>query len=308
MNTKTTLLGALLGATLLLGCPSSKDAAPTPTTSATVTPAPTPQATSPSPSAANFVERGETPVHLKVAPQQLEMTAVVEPFEGEEMKRLSDQDAERLSFQPAEARRTYKSEDFRFLLPATPVTVGEVWKLPQGGATSLLTQFHPSAREKLAANMDGAGAYAILRARSDQRAEILFRVHAQLEVHPSVSLSPAQFEGQTVLNTETGQIESVHLSVPTRHAKNLNFEIHHDEHRVGMIFAPRFELSSGPEESRSWEEEMEPSLARQSLAKRFYAFEQLDWVEPEEALSRARESGKPLFAVVIEGVLNDQSC
>ena len=48
--------------------------------------------------------------------------------------------------------------------------------------------------------------------------------------------------------------------------------------------------------------------AEERLKRLFYDFMEIDWRPPKEAIALAQQEGKPIFAVVLWGSLDDQSC
>jgi len=209
----------------------------------------------------------------------------------------------------AEQRRTYKASDFSVFLPQQPVQVGDTWAVPRDEAAAFLKQIHPSATANL--NMPGSGAFATLRARSGQHWDILFRVHAQFVLAPRIFLTPGQFAGRLILNPTEGTVEHVAFSVPTEHHTNIDIEVLTADQRVGLAFVPRMELVGGDLESLqsiAWAEEIDHEQARRLLSAQFFAFQAIDWVPLERALEYAQRRNRPIFAIVIKGVLDDQSC
>lgn len=211
-------------------------------------------------------------------------------------------------FQLAEAERVYlKVNDFKEFRPPSKSKVGEVWTLKKGTVAPFLQQVHQGFTEEV--TRDGAGTFAVLRARSDSFEEVLFRCHAEAKIDEALTLSPAQFEGRIVFDRKTKAAVAFHIRVPSDYVKNLNYEFSGDDAQVGMVLLPRLELSGGKKfESFQWGKDLSLETARAALAKQFFPFEKIAWVEVEDAPALAEEQGKPIMAIVIEGVLNDQSC
>lgn len=307
---RTLLLGLL--ATSLACSPQVQNppATPTPvqTTSVEVTPPPV-SVEQPAP-----VERGETEVTVPtLGSGKLSLAASLEALTGDELSQLKGTEFEEpiRKLVAARADQSYKYEKFQAFLPQGPVRVGDVWTLPEGACSQFLKQIHPEMVEKL--ERDGTGAYAVLRAQSDSHLEILLRVHAQFWLSEGkMSVSPGQFEGRLVLNRSEWSVEYFSLSVPTTYAKNVNYESRGEgDYLVGMVFAPDMGLEGGNRaalESTPWKERLELDFARRQLAQKFFAFEKLKWVPMDQVVERAEQEKKLIFAIVIEGVLNDQSC
>lgn len=258
---------------------------------------------------------GETPIEVKAYWEPM-TGAVLEPFLkapgfGKALSTLT----------PAEPSKTYESRRFLPFLPAKAVQlgapwpippdavpVGEMWTLPKRAAATFLKQLHPSASAEL--EIDGAGAYALLRARSKERWEIDFRVHAQFELAEKVFMWPAQFDGRMVFNIPESKIEYIAISVPDESPTNVALQAIGNQDMTGVGYLPRMELIGGDPKAleTKWEEELPLEEAQGRLAKRFFAFQAIEWSPLKVALTRAAVEQKPLFAVVIAGPLDDQSC
>jgi hypothetical protein len=207
---------------------------------------------------------------------------------------------------PEEPEKVYPSSFFTPLLPDSPVAVGETWALDREFVETLLSQFSSTVQGEM--NFDGSGAFATLRARTDAYWEIAVRMHAQFAYPGEVYLSPSSFEGRVVIDLRGKKVEYLSLFVPHHHERNIAFEVHSGEFLTGLGSAPRIELSGGGEALHNWTEEIPEAKARELLAQQFFPFEKLDWLPLDKALERAAESKSPLFVVVIEGALTDQSC
>lgn len=252
---------------------------------------------------------------LELGSHPITLEASWEPFRGgdwENLDRHLHKQARYLQSLASglEKRRTYKARDFALFLPPQDTKVGQVWALEAAKAVSFLTQLHPGASDQ--GWPYARGAFATLRAVSDTHLEVVFRIHAQFKLPANSSLTPGQFAGRIFIDRAQGAIDYFEIKVPTDNVRNVNFEFRNPDHPgVGSVFAPRMELVGGrPEllEQTDWAEELEMARSRELLMKQYYAFEKLEWVPFEEALERSRDSGKPVFAIVIMGVLNDQSC
>jgi hypothetical protein len=237
-------------------------------------------------------------------------------FEGpdwsKEFSSTSDEHHQALtSFGLAEPARTYKnSNDFAKLLPQDGTKVGQQWKLEHGYVSRYLRQLHPDFTEDVL--RDGAGSVAMLRARSDKYDEVLIRTHAEARPGNLAVFAPAQFEGRLIVDRENNEVAFFHLRVPTNRVKNLNYEFLSGEGgQVGMVFLPRMELAGGDAsllEYADWSKQVDLDQARYDLAKAFFEFEKIRWVKMEHAIELASKEDKPILAIVIEGVLDDQSC
>ena len=206
----------------------------------------------------------------------------------------------------SEPLREYRSADFEAFLPRHAVTVGEVWELPRDRLDPLLQQFHEGARTRL--RRGSPGAYALLRAVSASHAEVAFRIHGEIELVPEeVYLTLAQFSGHLVLERKTGSVVSFLLHVPDR---NTNADVNAFG-AADIVYIPRMELKGGStllRKSLPWHQALADIEAAQRLARAFYAFEEIDWVDLATGIREARAKQKPLHAVVLFGALDDESC
>lgn len=76
-------------------------------------------------------------------------------------------------------------------------------------------------------------------------------------------------------------------------------------------FLPRFDLVGGDPGVLKIADRlagMTLDEAAAALARRFYRFKDIEWVDFGKALALARQSGKPLHVVAIDGTLDDESC
>jgi hypothetical protein len=209
----------------------------------------------------------------------------------------------------SEPERLYSGTDFQVFLPRQEVSVGEVWSLSSENIHPFLSQFHPDFNTDL--NMDASGAYALLKAVSPQRWDVMFRIHGQFSLEETVYITPAQFAGRLRINTEEGTVEAFELQIPEKRAFNLAYEAHGDGGSMaGLGFVTDMELRSVPpnDASHSWTEQLETADAEKALARSFYPFEKIEWQSLQSARTKARREGKNLFVLIIAGVLDDQSC
>ncbi len=208
---------------------------------------------------------------------------------------------------PAHPLKNYSTADFQvFLSPAT-VSVGDVWNLDPEGILTFLRQFHPGATMDV--GYDGHGVKACLRALSPEYADIVFRIHARFTLDASIDayLMPAQFAGHLVINRDSGTICQFTLSLPNR---NSNVDIGaFRTHDIG--FVPRMELCSVSEmqpESIVWEVAITKEEADRKFQEALYKFAEIEWTPIEGAVELARTSNRPIHAVLLFGVLDDESC
>lgn len=214
---------------------------------------------------------------------------------------------------PAHPLKHYSIVDFQVFLPPSTVNVGDVWDMDPEGILPFLRQFHPGATMKLprygSISADQKDAKACLRAFSAEYADIVFRIHARFTLDASIGayFMPAQFAGHLVINRNSGTICQFTLSLPTR---NSNVDIGaFSTHDLG--FVPRMALCSLSEtqpKSIAWEAAITEEEANKKFQKAFYKFADIAWTPIEDAVELAKASNRPIHAVLLFGVLDDESC
>ena len=214
---------------------------------------------------------------------------------------------------PAHPLKNYSTADFQVFLPPSTAGVGDVWDLDPEKILPFLCQFHPSATMKLprygSIPSDQEDAKACLRALSPEYADIVFRIHARFTLNASIDayLMPAQFAGHLIINRDSGTICQFTLSLPNR---NSNVDIGaFRTHDIG--FVPRMELCSVSEmqpESIAWETAITAEGADKKFQNALYKFAEIEWTPIEDAVERAKASNRPIHAVLLFGVLDDESC
>ena len=214
---------------------------------------------------------------------------------------------------PAHPLKDYSTTDFQVFLPPSTVNVGDVWDLDPEGILSFLSQFHSSATMKLprygSIPSDQKDAKACLRALSSEYADIVFRIHARFTLNASIDayLMPAQFTGHLVIDLNTGTVCQWTLSLPPR---NSNVDI--GAFRTNdLAFVPRMELCSLSEtqpKSIAWEAAITAEEVEKKFQNAFYTFAEIEWTPIEDAVELAKASNRPIHAVLLFGVLDDESC
>ncbi len=208
---------------------------------------------------------------------------------------------------PAQPLKHYSTTDFQAFLPPSTVNVGDVWDLDPERMLPFLHQFHRGAAMNLRHGQNGAK--ACLRATSSEYADIVFRIHARFILDASISayLRPAQFAGHLVINRNSGTICQFGLSLPRR---NSNVDI--GAFRTADIgFVPRMELCSLSEaqpKSINWETAITMEEVEKKFQKVLYKFFEIEWTPIEDAVELAKTSNRPIHAVLLFGVLDDESC
>ena len=208
---------------------------------------------------------------------------------------------------PAQPLKDYKTSDFQVFLPPSTANVGEVWDLDLDRILPFLRQFHPSATMDV--EYGGNGAKACLRALSPEYADIVFRIHARFILNASIGayFRPAQFAGHLRINRNSGTIRQWTLSLPSR---NSNVDMGaFGTHDIG--FVPRMELRSLSETqpgSIDWGTAITKEEADKKFQEALYKFTEIEWTPIEEAVQLAKASNRPIHAVLLLGVLDDESC
>ena len=214
---------------------------------------------------------------------------------------------------PAHPLKNYSTADFQVFLPPLIANVGDVWDLDPERILPFLRQFHPSATMKFprygSIPSDQEEAKVCLRAISSEYADIVFRIHARFTLNASIDayMMPAQFAGHLVINRESGTVCQWTLSLPPR---NSNVDIGafrtHD-----MAFVPRmglYSLSETQPKSIAWEAAITVEEADKKFQNSLYTFAEIEWTPIEDAVELAKASNRPIHAVLLFGVLDDESC
>ena len=208
---------------------------------------------------------------------------------------------------PAQPLKHYSTTDFQAFLPPSTVNVGDVWDLDPERMLPFLRQFHPGATMNLRHGQNGAK--ACLRATSSEYADIVFRIHARFILDAAIGayLRSAQFTGHLIINRDTGTICQWTLSLPPR---NSNVDI--GAFRTTDIgFVPRMELCSLSEtqpESIAWETAITAEEVGKKFESSLYKFTEIEWTPIEDAVELAKVLNRPIHAVLLFGVLDDESC
>ena len=209
----------------------------------------------------------------------------------------------------AEPEKRYPASVFRtFLLPEA-VSVGDLWKIGEGGVLELLRQLHPKPNLDISINSgDSRGLWACLRAYNDKYAEIVFRIHAEFILEDG-RFTPSQFAGHLVIDRIKEKVASFKMHVPEG---VLNFDVGRNSTRtIDVGFCPQMELRAESQEvvpDTDFIESITQEAAERKLILRFYKSQQINWVSLEEALEMAPAQQKPVHVVSIDGPLADEAC
>ena len=226
------------------------------------------------------------------------------------------------TFKPAQQQSDYQFDDFRGFLPGKKTRVGETWELDHEPLLPFLRQFHLGAtfQRKFGA-ADGVYAYAVLRAVSDGYLDIYFRLHPQIRFEENTRLAPAQLQGRIVCDTAQKQVLLFRCELPKR-VPNFDAFATMGQRLVdgdGAVqptimsdagFIPKMELSSKADprlRTLDWKESITEPAATTALANRFHPYLS-EFIELEQAIKRSQATGKPIYAIVQSGTLDDEAC
>jgi len=225
--------------------------------------------------------------------------------------------------------KVYTERNFsRLLMPKHVKKVGQVWKLDDEQVLEFLRQFHPQASLHVVSGGRRAGpdgAFGILRAVSANHVDVVLRIHAEFNLAPNVWLTPACFWGRMIIDKEAGTVEYFRLWTPTERSLNMHLTVRehrseyideekglvHVANKRDIVHVDRMELvSPGGEiaDKLTWDESIEVAAAQSRLKQVFYASEYIHWVPWDKAVEIAGEQRKPIFALVLWGAIDDQSC
>ncbi len=230
--------------------------------------------------------------------------------------------AELFDLSPNYPIKEYESGAFKAFLPSSSVSVGDVWELDSEGVVLFLRQFHPGATTALFQGKEGA--FACLRARSAEYAEITFRIHADFtlssiayeewrradslkEDEGKARFIPSQFAGRLVVNLKERTVRAFSLALPPR---NSNADIN-AYGGADMVFVPRMELLATDADDQgeiAWDISITAEEARRALDLKFYRFAEIEWRPLEEAVELANAKHRPIHAILVWGALDDESC
>ncbi len=236
------------------------------------------------------------------------------------MHKASPEHVELFDLSPNQPVKEYRTDAFTAFLPPSAVTVGDVYKLDANSVVSFLRQFHPGATADLGYGEEGA--FACLRARASDYAEIAFRIHAEFALNSAAHQEwqekndewesearfiPSQFAGKVVVNVESGTIRAFSLALP---ARNTNVDLNASG-GADMVFVPRMELLAIDETDQNeitWDATITTEEAHRALELKFYKFAEINWLPIDEAVAQAKATHRPIHAILVWGCLDDESC
>ena len=219
---------------------------------------------------------------------------------------------------PAHPLKAYSTADFQAFLPPSTADVGDVWELNLNSILPFLLQFHSGATTEFRVYRKKRGTYvskgkkgakACLRAFSSEYVEIVFRIHALFTLNAPIDarFMPAQFAGRLIISRSEGNVISFALSVPSR---NSNVDINAFGF-ADIVFVPHMELATLLDASAHeivWEVAISEEEARKKLAIAFYKFAKIEWTPIQETVELAKATNRPIHALVLFGMLDDESC
>ena len=208
----------------------------------------------------------------------------------------------------AEPEKQYSAAIFQSFLPSETVSVGDFWQIEGDSVLKLLQQLHPNPNLDIRINSgDSRGLWACLRAYNDKFADIMFRIHAEFKFEDG-RFTPSQFKGHLVMDRIGEKVTFFEMYVPEG---PVNFDVSWNS-VVDAGLCTQMELRVGTRNPIRDAEFAERSITQEEadriLRRRFYKWEQINWVPPEQALEIAQAQQKPIHVISIDGPLADEAC
>jgi hypothetical protein len=217
---------------------------------------------------------------------------------------------------------TYDAEAFSAFLPVEFESVGHTWTIDLQRAKTFLKQFHPQPLVRLESFgrvIANNGGFATLRAISEDYYDIMFRLHAEFRLSKGVWYTPAYMLGHVLIDRQNGRVAYFQMENPVDVSRNsrssLNGHVtikldketsYHDFLRTDPMWIAGGDASLI--DSVAWEESIPMDETAHALGNQFFRFLNIDWVPPHEVLAIAEAEKKPIFAIVLEGALDNQTC
>lgn len=182
----------------------------------------------------------------------------------------------------------------------------------------LLSLFHP--QPFLQSRYEPRGAAAVVRARSSDSLDIMFRLHAEFQLNTSprrpLWFTPAAFIGRLIINTTEPDVKYFSMHVPAHMSLNVDLEwlIGPNEDKDMEVNITHLEemsirsRGSVDPDTLTWMQQIHSHEALSLLEKELYKFMQVEYHNFTEAYVKASHEGRPVHSVILWGVLNDQSC
>ncbi len=214
----------------------------------------------------------------------------------------------------AEPEKQYPASTFQAFLPGKAVSVGDLWKIEEEGALTLLRQLHPNPNLQMHINSgDSYGLWACLRAYNDKFTDIVFRIHAEFKLKDGW-FTPSQFTGHLVIDRVAEKVASFEMYVPEGVVNfDVNWKKYKDENYsiTDAGLCSQMELRVGTRDflrDAEFITSITQEEAERVLIQRFYKSQQINWMSPDQALEMAQTQQKPIHAISIDGPLADESC
>ena len=211
----------------------------------------------------------------------------------------------------AEPEKRYPASVFHAFLPPTAVSIGDLWRVEEEGALTLLRQLHLNPSLDMHINVgDSHGLWACLRAYNDEFAEIVFRIHAEFVLEDGW-FTPSQFAGHLVIDRIKERVAFFEMRVPEG---PVNYDVNWKRFGgriAGMGYCSQMELRAevqGFLGNVEFAKSIPQEAAERTLILRFYKSQQINWVLPEQVLEMAQVQQKPIHAISIDGPLFNESC
>ena len=211
----------------------------------------------------------------------------------------------------AEPEKQYSASVFQAFLPDNPVSIGDHWQIEPGSVPTLLQQLHPNPNLEIHSAGDSRGLWACLCAYNDQFADIMFRIHAEFTLEDG-RFTPSQFTGHLVVDRIKEKVAFFEMYVPEG---PVNFDVSWEREKYSIIdsgLCTEMKLRVGTQnpirDAEFTEESITDEEAKRILRQCFYKSEQINWVQPEQALEIAQAQQKPIHVVSIDGPLTDEAC
>ena len=213
-----------------------------------------------------------------------------------------------------EPEKDYSLSVFHSFIPIESVSVGECWQIETSGVINLLQQIHPNPNLDMYLDSgDSHGLWGCLRACNQRYADIQFRIHAEFKLKDGW-FTPSQFVGNLIVDRLEEEIAYFKMYVPEG---TVNFDVNWNKDKddpcsiTDAGLCERMELTAGTQEgiqNTEYALHITEEEANRILTKQFYKSEQINWVNPEQAVELAEEQSKLIHVISVDGPLADEAC
>ena len=132
----------------------------------------------------------------------------------------------------------------------------------------------------------------------------------EFDVARNIWATPACFWGRLIVDKQQGTVEYFRVWLPTENYLNFHLTVRdlfdgETDNRRDIVHVEQMELVSENQElpgSLVWTNSIDMADAEHRLKKVFYAFENIQWVPWEQAVSTAAAQHKPILAIVLWGI------